>query len=63
MDGAHDVMCTVHSSGFTSIHRNIIIVIPYHLIFNALKMLQSTYAVDVANGVANNASNEVLLVS
>ena len=32
----------------------IITGIPYHLIFNALKMLQSTSAVDVANSVAND---------
>ena len=50
------------SSGYTFTHRKIITVIPYHLIFNALKMLQSTSAVDVANGVVNDVANDILLV-
>ena len=49
-------------SEYTSIHRKIITVIPYHLIFNALRMLQSTSAVNDANGVAIDAANNVLLV-
>ena len=43
-------------------HRKIITVIPYHLIFNALKMLQSTSAVNIANGVAIDVANSVLPV-
>ena len=49
-------------SGYTSIQQKIITVIPYHLIFNALKMLQSTSAIDVANGIANDVANNVLPV-
>ena len=59
---AHDVMCTIHFSGCTSIHGKIVTVISYHLIFNALKMLQSTSAVDVANGVAYDVAYDVLPV-
>ena len=36
---AHDVMCIVIFSGYTSILRKIITVIPYYLIFSEFEML------------------------
>ena len=59
----HDMMVyTSILSGHTAIHQKIITVIPYHLILNAFKMLQSTSAIMVADGVAINAANDVLPV-
>ena len=66
MHVAHDVYCCPFFLGggglYTSIHRKIITVIPYHLIFNALKMLQNTSAVNVTNRVVIDFANDVLLV-
>ena len=59
---ANDVMCTVHFFGAYRQLWKIITVIPYHLIFHALKMLQSTSAVNVANCVAIDFANNVLSV-
>ena len=59
---SHDVMCTVHLSGYTSIHRKIITVITYHLIKNALQMSKSQFNVDVANGVAIDVAKDVVTV-
>ena len=56
MDGTP---CTVYYWGYTSILRKIITVIPYHLIFNAMKMSTVQLDVNVANGVATDVANDV----
>ena len=63
--GAYTIVFHKHTFifwGYNSIHRKTITVIPYHLIFNASKMLQSTSAVKVANGVAIDVAYDVLPV-
>ena len=59
---AHDVMCTVHFSGYNSIQRKIITVISYHLILNVINMSFNEFDVNVANGVAIDVAYDILSV-
>ena len=49
-------------SEYTTIHRKIIAVIPYHLIFNAIKTSKIQFDVNFANRVAIDVANDVLQV-
>ena len=65
MDGTpHHARSAVPSifSGYTSIHRKIMTVIPYHLILNAIQTPKSQFDVNVANGVSIDVLNDVLPV-